>query len=153
MEYQLITNWDVNLYGREVSQELPVNKFEDEYLSNTSIDETSESGGTLLYKTFGGLYNDYMEEMEAYEQKMAKYSSLESQIKRELLTMSKTLITNGVTGALLPSSGVEKQVSKFMKPIHKNFDPKKCRRHGQRHTKSQRWNIGGWTRSPYKASD
>lgn len=120
LEYQLITQWDVKLYGREVNKELPVNKFDGDYLSNTSIDATGSSGGTLLYKSFDGLYTNYLAEMDAYNQKMATYNRPANAILRSIVSKSADLSTKAAN-FVLPSAAVTSFVSDFMTPIYPHF--------------------------------
>jgi hypothetical protein len=123
LEFQLITDWQVDLQGRSVSATLPVNKFESDYLSNTSIlGEKSNGGGSILYKKLGNMYDDYETEMAAYSTKLANYNKPQNQIARELVSLSKTLLVNGTLGALVPTKGAKEFVAKYMKKIDGNFD-------------------------------
>jgi hypothetical protein len=125
LEYQLITSWKVDLQGRSVSATLPVNEFDDNYLTNTSIlKEKSAGGGSILYKKLGSMYDDYETEMAAYEKKLAIYNKPENQIAREVVSLAKKLAVDGTLGALVPTEGAKKLVTKYMGKLNEKFDAK-----------------------------
>ncbi len=125
LEYQLITSWKVDLQGRSVSATLPVNEFDDNFLTNTSIrTNKTEGGGSILYKKLGSMYDDYEAEMAAYEKKLAIYNKPENQIAREVVSLAKKLAVDGTLGALVPTEDAKKLVTKYMGKLDGNFDPK-----------------------------
>jgi len=123
LEYQLITSWKVDLQGRSVSATLPVNEFNEDYLTNTSIlKEKSAGGGSILYKKLGSMYDDYETEMASYEMKLANYNKPENQIAREVVSLAKKLAVDGTLGAFVPSEGAKRMVTDYMGRIDGNFD-------------------------------
>jgi hypothetical protein len=123
LDYQSINSWNVNLQGRSVSTTMPVNEFDEDYLTNTSIQrDWNKGGGSILYKKLGNMYDDYENEMAEYSKKLANYNKPQNQIARELVSLSKTLLVNGTLGALVPTKGAKEFVAKYMKKIDGYFD-------------------------------
>lgn len=118
-------NWNVNLTGRSITMNGSINDYPPDFLTNRSWYKdslTADFGGSLIYKNFSSLNDKYEADLAAYEDKLATYNKPQNIIARELISLSKTLAVNGVTGAFLPTQAVKDEVFKFMKKIDNNFD-------------------------------
>jgi hypothetical protein len=123
LDYESVNTWNVNLQGRQVAQTLPINAFQSDFLTNNSIDgSNNKGGGSILFKNMEKMYDAYLQEHDAYKDKLATYNKLENQIFREIIVLAKTLTVNGITGAGLPSAAVKSYITNFMKPFDGNFD-------------------------------
>jgi hypothetical protein len=126
LEARLVTEWDVDLYGRSVSHIANINAYGDDFLSNHSIKEKGGSGGSLLYKSFDKMYQGYETSLQNYETKLAKYNRIQSQVTRELVSLSKGLIKDGVMAAVNPSLLATKLLDSTLKKILPKIDSKKA---------------------------
>jgi len=100
---------NVNLYGRQLQTTVPVSAIESDFLTQSGVEQDFNSGNSLIYKKTQAMYEDYMNQLDAYNAQLADYNALENTLKREALKLGRDLVVSG-TGSLFPTAAVKKMI-------------------------------------------
>lgn len=117
-----IESFEVNLYGRSITVELPISdgegnpNYDVDWLSSNGLRDTL-SGGNQIFTKMEGLVEDYKDALDRYEQQSEAYSDYLK--KKAVLDAFKGFIVDGVTG-LIPAAGTFKFW--FLKPKNPNTE-------------------------------
>lgn len=87
-----VKHYNVNLLGRSVSANFPVSAIDSPAYSNFLTNEglrENFNGGSVLYKSFSGMLDDYDKELEAYNTKLNSYNAPFNSVLRDVLKAAK----------------------------------------------------------------
>lgn len=87
---------DVDLFGRSVSLVQNIGAYNSSYLSNETIRDAANSGegGSLLFKSIGGMIDNYNNQMDLYNTRMKSYNAPMNQGLRLVLGAAKDGVAN-----------------------------------------------------------
>ncbi len=92
----------LNLYGRYLQLTVPVNQIEEDFLTQSSIQQYGQQkGNSLIYKKTQLMYEDYIRQLEDYNNRLKDYNSIENALKRQVLGWGRDLVISAV-GLALP---------------------------------------------------
>lgn len=99
IEFKLATvkSYDVDLLGRSVSLNMPVSAIDSPAYSNFLTNEGLREGldnGSVIYKSFGKMLDDYDAELAAYNTRLKSYNSPVNQGLRTIIAAGKTGVEN-----------------------------------------------------------
>lgn len=95
-------SYDVNLYGRAVSVDVPIadangnSTYDKDFLSVHDINNKSQSGGHVLYHKSENLVKDYQNRLQKYQQDLSDYKAYNNNILRKGLDAVVGYVSGGI---------------------------------------------------------
>ncbi|MDX1651086.1 MAG: T9SS type A sorting domain-containing protein [Brumimicrobium sp.] len=109
LDFELVKNIDLKLYGRQISMEEPIvdangNLVNQDFFSGFSVDQFDSEvneGGFIMYKKMEDLFDDYISRMEDYQAELAIVQQYNEQIDKNLAIVKwvKHALDVGITAA------------------------------------------------------
>lgn len=105
LDFKSVKDQNINLFGRIVGQQQNINAFDADFLTNESIEAAanSGSGGSLLFKSFGSLLDNYDKQLRDYDTRLQSFNSPMNQAIRQIILAAKNGVLNN-SGAFVATA-------------------------------------------------